>query len=221
MAQPYLDGSRLGITQTEHINQSLLGVLARLFSAAVAIPAHPPGVPDDVSITLLALPQATLHLLHRAVCALIILAALLAARAPRSSAASHHASGVVQSEQRASLGEWSVFVLAMLLVSERSWKQHYVVLFLPLACLAWHAFPGPRISSPAPDWMVLRARRIAWVGLASSALLHGLSGSAVLGSVGSDFAEAYGVHLWGALILFVCCAQTISFPRTAATQTGL
>ncbi len=202
MAQPYIEGTRLGLTQTEHINQSLLGVLARLFSDAVAIPARPPSAPADVRLTLFALPEQALYVLHRGLSAAVLLAALLAARAPRRPAPS----------SRASLGEWSMMVLVMLLVSERSWKQHYVVFFLPLVFLAWYAFPVA--VQGALDPPALRARKVARAGLAASAVLHGLSGSAILGPVGSDYAEALGVHVWGALMLLLCCALIVSPRRT-------
>jgi len=97
----------------------------------------------------------------------------------------------------------------MLMLSERSWKQHYVTLFLPLAFLAWHAL---RAGSPPA------VRRVAWSGLAASALLHGLSGSGVLGAWGSDLAEALGVFLWGGVALFVACGWILR--RTTGSEGG-
>jgi hypothetical protein len=185
MAHPYLSGAPPGLMQTEHINQSLLGVLARLTTDAVAIPARPPELPVDVRVNLVDLDVLGLRTLHRAACILVVLAAgwcVSPSRARRATAAT--------------VGEWSLVALAMLMLSERSWKQHYVTLFLPLAFLAWHALRAG--SSPGP-------RRMAWSGLAVSAVLHGLSGSGVLGSYGSDLAEALGVFLWGAVALFAAC----------------
>ena len=201
MARPYLAGATPGLMQSEHINQSLLGVLTRLTTDAVAIPARPPVLQSDVRVNLLGLSPTALIVLHRSACVVVLLVAAWCCRAARAARAS-----------AVTLGEWSVVALAMLMLSERSWKQHYVTLFLPLAFLAWHAL---REASPP------RVRRVAWTGIASSAVLHGLSGSGVLGAVGSDLAEAYGVFLWGAVALFAACAWILRHgPATYVTRTG-
>lgn len=185
-ARPYLAGDAIGQMQSEHINQSLLGVLARLATSAVAIPAQAPLWPEDVRVNLLSLSPAAFHVAHRAACLLVVLALVWSCRAPRPSKA-----------DAPTLGEWAVVGLAMLMLSERSWKQHYVTLFLPVVFLAWHAFtPGASAL----------ARGVAWSALVASLLLHGLSGSGVLGPRGSDLAEAYGVFLWGGVALFAACA---------------
>jgi hypothetical protein len=181
MAQPYLEGAPVGLMQSEHVNQSLLGVLARLFSEAVAIPAHPPRYPADVYVNVLALSPEALRLLHRGACALVLVLMLRWTRGPREGARV--------------LGEWALVTLAMLMLSERSWKQHYVVLLFPLAYLAWN------LSS---------ARRIALTGLGAAAATIALSGSGVLGARGSDLAEAYGLFLWGGLALFVVCGRLLA-----------
>jgi hypothetical protein len=58
-------------------------------------------------------------------------------------------------------------------------------------------------------------RRIAWAALAASALLHGASGSGVLGDRGSDLAEAYGAYLWGGLVLFAAVGWLLASARPA------
>jgi alpha-1,2-mannosyltransferase len=185
MVAPFLSGAPLGLMQSEHINQSLLGVFARLFSAAVAIPAQAPRFLEDVYVNVLALSPEALRRAHRAA-AVAVLAALWWWTAVRRSG---------RGGARV-LGEWSLFALAMLMLSERSWKQHYVTLVLPIAFLAWSALRADAARTE---------RRLAWAALAVAALCFGLSGSGVLGEVGSDMAEAYGVFLWGALALFIAC----------------
>jgi hypothetical protein len=96
----------------------------------------------------------------------------------------------------AALGEFSMLALAMLFLSERSWKHHYVLSAFPLAFLAWHGLRAPRGSA---------VRIGAWIALALAAALSGLTGSGVLGARGSDLAEAYGVHLAAGLVLFAAC----------------
>lgn len=175
MIAPFVSGAPLTLVQTEQINQSLLGVLARWTTASVAIDSDPP-----LSINGLSLSPGALRALW-ALAALATLAALAACLWPRAG----RRPPVV-------LGEFAMLALAMLFLSERSWKHHWVLLMLPIAFLTWETW------SPAPRGR----RRIAWAALAASAVLHGSSGSAVLGEHGSDLAEAYGAYLWGGLALF-------------------
>jgi hypothetical protein len=82
--------------------------------------------------------------------------------------------------------------LSMLILSERSWKQHYVLLPLALAFLTWTLARGSLTPS---------LRRLSWMALAGVTLLIGLSGDALLGDRGADLAEAYGAWFWAAVLL--------------------
>jgi alpha-1,2-mannosyltransferase len=195
-ARPYLAGDAVGLMQSEHINQSLIGVLSRLLTDAVAIPAAPPLWPEDVRVNLLSFTPSGLVAVHRAACLLILIAVAWSCRAPRRTR-----------DDAATLGEWAVVALAMLMLSERSWKQHYVTLFLPAVFLAWHAL---RDGSPT------RWRWVAWAALIASGIFHGLSGSGVLGARRSDLAESYGVFLWGGLAMFAACAWLLLRDREPA-----
>ena len=186
MVQPFVEGAALTKVQTEQINQSLLGVLARWFSDSVAIVARPPLFPEDVSIHVVALSPGALRTLFYGGALLLAGLAAWAGRVPRGRRATSD-----------SLGELALLVLLMLFLSERSWKQHYVTLCIPLAYLAFHAFHHGWRSTPG---------RLAGVGLAASAILHGLTGSGVLGERGSDYAEAAGAWFFGGLTLFLACA---------------
>lgn len=186
MVQPFVEGAPLTKVQTEQINQSLLGVLARWFSDSVAIVARPPLFPDDVSIHVVALSPSALRALFGACAVAFGAVAAWACRVPRE-----RRTGVN------SLGELALLVLLMLFLSERSWKQHYVTLCVPIVFLAFHAFQH--------GWRSVPGRRAA-LALAASAALHGLTGSGVLGERGSDYAEAAGAWFFGGLALFVACA---------------
>jgi len=183
MVEPYLRGRELTLLQTEHINQSLLGVMARYLTDSVAIPARPPGVPADISIHILALAPGSFRRWHLAACALTVAFFLWCLR---------RREGV--RDGRRVLGEFSMLALAMLFLSERSWKHHYVLLAFPIAFLVAQAC-APRGSR--------RTRLIATVGIVASALLHGATGSAFLGGHGSNLAEAYGAYLVGAFVLYL------------------
>ncbi|QDU86443.1 hypothetical protein Pla163_35940 [Planctomycetes bacterium Pla163] len=190
MFLPYLEGRELTLLVTEHTNQSLLGVLARWFTDATAIEARPDVWAKDLGIGVAHLSADALHWLHRVLALGVLGISVLALRpfARGDESADRDADG------GATLRAFAILCLAMLLLSERSWKQHYVVLVFPLAHLVSIA------------WLAVGARR-AWAvaALATSALLHGLTGSGTLGDRGSDLAEAYGAWFLGAVVLWVAC----------------
>jgi len=199
MIAPYLAGRPLELLQTEHTNQSLLGVAARHLTDSVAIAARPPVFPRAVSIHWAALDAAAFRAVHLALCAAVVVYLLWClgpGRAARQAAGARAGARV--------LGEFALLALAMLFLSERSWKHHYVLLCFPLAFLAWRALRLPRRDARF---------RVAVLGLAASALLNGLSGSAVLGARASDLAEAWGAWFAGGLALFVACGEILRRDR--------
>lgn len=196
MVGPYLAGRELTTMQTEHINQSLLGVLARYFTDAVAIEARPPAHPKDVVLGFVQLAPATFHNLHRLLCGLLVVH--LWRRSPRSD---RHES------PRAVLGVAALFALAMLALSERSWKHHFVLLPVPLAYLAWSAFAQSRGAVRVPG------QRVARIGLTLAFLAFVMTGEGVLGARGADLAEAYGAYFWGGAALFFACDRVLVAER--------
>ncbi len=180
MVEPYVRGAALTRMQTEHINQSLTGVLGRLLTESVAIVARPPHFESDVSIHVLALERSSFKLVFYLAAAAVLAFVAWCSRSTRT--------------PRAVLGEFALLALAMLLLSERSWKQHYVTLLLPLAFLLHYA-TNP--ATPAP------ARRRSFIVLGLALALTGLTGEGLLGERLSDLAEAYGAWLWAAVALLV------------------
>ena len=180
MVGPYLAGAPLTIVQTEQINQSMLGVGARWLTDCIAIVARPPIHPSDTSIHLLSLSPEVFRWVHRVGCALVLLLLWRSIR-PR-----------MERGRSIVLGEAAMVALSMLILSERSWKQHYVLLPLALTFLTW---------TLDQDLLTPGLRRLGWTALAWVALLIGLSGDAVLGDRGADLAEAYGVWFWAAALL--------------------
>lgn len=189
MVEPYAAGAPLRIVQTEQTNQSLLGVLARVASDATAIRARPGVFEEDVSIHVVALAPSTLQFVFRSCALALLVFGAWCACVPRTRRSGSD-----------TLGELALVVLLMLFLSERSWKQHYVTLCVPLAYLLWTlAERGSRD----------RAWRWSASALACSAVLHGLSGSGILGERGSDYAEAWGAWFFGGLTLFVACGLVV------------
>jgi len=196
MAAPYLAGRELTTMQTAHINQSLLGVLARFFTDAVAIEPRPPVHPNEVVIGWAQLAPGTFHHLHRAACVLLVVH--LWWRAP---------SHARPCSPRAALGVAALFALAMLALSERSWKHHFVLLPLPLAYLAWSATAPQRGVGSAP------AGHIARVGLGFAVCAFVMTGEGILGARGADLAEAYGAYFWGGVALYLACDRVLAAER--------
>ena len=196
MVEPFAAGAPLRIMQTEQTNQSLLGVVGRIASDSVAIRARPGVFESNVSIHVLSLAPGALQVVVRS-CALALVAfAAWCACVPRTRRSGPD-----------SLGELALVTLLMLFLSERSWKQHYVTLCIPVTYLLWTLVErGTR--EPAWRWSAL--------ALVLSGVLHGLSGSAVLGERGSDFAEAWGAWFFGGLALFVACGLVVRRSRRLA-----
>jgi hypothetical protein len=185
MLAPYLSGRPPGPMHAEQINQSLLGVLSRLFTDLPSIHAREGTWPTDVHLTWIALDASTFRALHRATLALVIspFLVMLWRRPERSLAGAHFAAAA----------------LIMLLASERSWKHHHVT--APLA-LAWCLGVVATVRSP-------RERGVAIGALTTALAGQSLSGSGVLGDRGSDLAEAWGAFFWADLALLagvVCTA---------------
>jgi len=195
MLVPFVEGRALTPLVTQHINQSLLGVLARWCTDSVAVEARPGTWDADLSIAVVHLGERAFHGVHRALALAIVGASFLALRPFRDG----------PRRPSADLRAFAILALAMLMLSERSWKHHFVVLVLPLAHLAGVA------------WMETgRARIAACVAIGVSLLVSFGSGSGVLGDRGSDLAEAYGVHLFAALVLWSACVALQRSPSESS-----
>lgn len=203
MLLPYLQGRELGLRQTEHINQSLLGLLGRWTTDGVAIPARESWPTEAVRIGLFDLGPEAFRNLHLAV-VVLVLAGLWWAL-PRRCA--------VGQRPVLALGSFAAVGLAMLLLSERSWKHHHVLFPLAgtyLALVVW----------PPLGWPSSSARARAWAGGALGfAILCVLgSGEGVLGKRGADWAEAFGAYTWATLAMFVVLLGLLRSQRAAVAD---
>ena len=95
------------------------------------------------------------------------------------------------------LGEFSLVVLTMLFVSERSWKHHYVTVLLPYTYLMYRV----GVSE------VSKSVRIALASaMVLSALLMATTSSELGGHIvkeGHKLAQGYGMFLWAGVVLYV------------------
>ena len=107
------------------------------------------------------------------------------------------------------LGQFACLALAMLMLSERSWKHHYVSLPLPVAYLVGTYWRSP---CGAPE------RRVSGLALAAATIAFALSSEALLGARGSDLAEALGFQLFGAVVLFLACGWLLGRSSRGALE---
>jgi hypothetical protein len=102
------------------------------------------------------------------------------------------------------LGEFSLVVLTMLFVSERSWKHHYVTLLLPLMYLTYRLF-RPDIS--------LRDKKIIAASLGLAMFLIATTSSEIGGwfadGKGHKIAQFYGMYFWAGVVLFFATAWRV------------
>lgn len=187
MIAPFLNAESLDLRQTEHINQSLLGAGARWLTDATAIVAREGTWAEDVRIGVLSLGDGAFQWLFRGAALALIGVSLWATRERQAPE---------RRDARAAV-EFALFCVLMLLLSERTWKHHHVLLVLPLAWLA----VGTLDTSRA----VWDRRAKGLLALLACATLT-LSGSGVLGARGSDLAEAYGVFTGFDLLLVAALA---------------
>jgi alpha-1,2-mannosyltransferase len=184
---PYLTRGEVG---DHDINQSMVGVLSRLLTEGeVGTGRHErhtalnfvSWAPDTVNILIKSLSIGLVGLL----------AFLCRTRTTRR-------------DDPRLLGEFSLVVLTMLFISERSWKHHFVTLLLPYTYLTYRA---------AIADVSRRDRRILVVGIVASVLLIA-STSSELGGLfmdgqGHDLAQGYGLYFAAGVVLYVLTAWRV------------
>ncbi|MFO7839802.1 MAG: glycosyltransferase family 87 protein [Desulfosalsimonadaceae bacterium] len=193
MIHPFIAGMPVGYMQTQHMNQSFTGIFYRLLSDCTAIAAEPKEGLEALKINLLSLDQKTVSLIVKGASLAVVAALAWFCRTPRSSP-----------KHLGHLGEFAMVFLAMLFLSERSWKHHYILLILSHGFLLYY-------------FLIMRpSGRRKWVPLVFTAMgifLHTFTSSAFFGSYLSDVLEAYGVFVIGALFLFISCASVLTVLR--------
>lgn len=173
---PFVTG---GLINTEEVNQSLVGTLARIFDGLPLLADHALLIVKAASLAVVAL---LLWLCH----------------AP-----------VSRRDDPRLLGEFALVALAMLLVSERSWKHHFVTLVLPYAYLV-----ARLVARRSPAWIA--------AALALSALLMAATSTEIGGwfaaGEGHEIALHWGAFTWAALLLFVVTGGQLAAHRPATPR---
>ena len=185
---PYVDSDFVG---NQEINQSMVGVLTRLLTEAqgggtsrYAVKLYVNVVSWDPKLVVQGIKLLSVGMLG-------LLAWLCRTRAERR-------------DDPRLLGEYALIVLAMLFVSERSWKHHFVTLLLPYTYLAYRVGVG---GLPKRDRIILGGVLLA------SALMIATTSSEMGGLFarhqGHKIAQAYGMFFWSGLLLFIATAWRV------------
>lgn len=197
---PYVESDVVG---SQEINQSMVGVLTRLLTESkgglgrYALKLHVNFVAWDPKLVVLGIKLLSVGMLG-------VLAWLCRTRSERR-------------DDPRLFGEYALIVLAMLFVSERSWKHHFVTLLLPYTYIAYRVgvrgLPG--------------ATRYALGGTLITSALMMATTSTELGGLfarhqGHKIAQAYGMFLWAGVVLFIATAWRVRVEgRIPASDLGL
>ncbi len=183
-----------GASSPQEINQSMVGVLTRLLTDTETGTGR---YDVRLDLNLVAWPPRTVRLLIKAISVgmLVLLAWLCRTKTTRR-------------DDPRLLGEFALVVMAMLFLSERSWKHHFVTLLLPYTYLLWQFADGPlrwrgRLAITAAVW-----GSVLFMATTSTEL-GGLFGR----TQGHKIAQGYGMFLWAAMLLFVATAWRVAAER--------
>lgn len=212
--RPYVESDVAGV---QEINQSMIGVVMRILTKQVGSERYSVQLQHlhlfslDPKVVVLALKGASVGMLG-------LLAWLCRTKAERR-------------DDPRLLGEFALVVLAMLFVSERSWKHHYVTVLLPYTYLAYRAFDA-RIARGARaaigGALVLstllmaststevgnvfahkQARSVRPVEASRSAEVGDSIGRLIAKGEGHKVAQFYGMFFWAGAVLFVATAWRV------------
>ena len=191
MLSPFLAGQQSGTAH--HINQSFTGFFYRLLSDSVAIKADIERGYDELRINFFSLDRQSVSLIVRVASILVMGCLAWFCRTPRE----HHKNiGIV--------GEYALVFLAMLFISPRSWKHHYVLIILAHSFLLYNL-----LNMGLSGWK-------RWVPLSSllfASICFLFSSDLMLGHYWSNVAEAYGAYVIGGISLFVGCGAMLTALR--------
>ncbi len=188
-----------GVISQQEINQSMVGVLTRLLTDSrmgsgrydvhldVNLASWPPGV---VSLILKGLSVGLMGML----------AWLCRTKVERR-------------DDPRLLGEFSLVVLTMLFVSERSWKHHYVTMLLPYTYLMYRV--GLQSVAPRVRATLAAALLLSMVLMATTS---SEMGGLFAGRQGHKLAQGYGMFLWAGVVLYAATAWRVWAERRGSTE---
>ncbi|MFL5329042.1 MAG: glycosyltransferase family 87 protein [Gemmataceae bacterium] len=193
MVTPYL----MGVVTSEHPNQSLPGLIARLFTHSPSFIEFQNDQPVPSAYhTIVDLGPAA-KWIGKGAMGLFVLAVVTKCRTR------------TEPRTRSGLGaEFALITLGMLLFSERTWKHHAVTLMLPFAVLCYQM-----AVTESPRW---RARLITT--LSAAALLMATTSTGLLPDDWAKLAQVYGAYTFTFLLLAVACVWILSLSPNAPAR---
>jgi hypothetical protein len=184
-----------GVVTSEHINQSVPGLVFRLATHSPSFITYPDGKPFGAAYhNLWDVDPANARLFVKGLMALFTGLVVWTCRTPTTPRRGWRLAA-----------EYSLIVLGMLLFSERTWKHHCVTLLLPFAVIGYYlgtCRPGPRLR----NYLI---GTLALVVLLMSATSTSLS-------EGAKLAQVYGAYVWAYLLLVAAMVVLLRQPTTAA-----
>jgi hypothetical protein len=187
MLSPFLTE---GAASPQEINQSMVGVLTRLLTATRTGEGR---YDVHLALNVVAWSPRVVGVLVKGLSLgfLMLLAVLCRTRAERR-------------DDPRLLGEFSLVVLTMLFLSERSWKHHYVTLLLPYTYLtAQFAFAGLRLGPRVGLWAAI------WGSVILMATTSSELGGLFAHGQGHKIAQGYGMFLWAGVLLYATTAWRV------------
>jgi hypothetical protein len=191
MIYPFFAGAQSGIA--DHINQSFNGLFHRFLTDSIAIDANIQEGYRELRVNFVSLDYQTVSLVVRIASLLVVGCLAWFCRTPGK-----------DRKHLGNVGEYALVFLAMLFISPRSWKHHYVLLILAHGFILYYL-----LSMRPAGWR-------KWMPLGSlifASVCFLLFSDSTLGRYWSDVAEAYSVYVIGAISLFVGCAAVLKALR--------
>ena len=184
-----------GTTTTQEVNQSMVGVVSRLLTLSKGVTAHSNGG-AEMPLNLVAWPPYLVSWLVKGLSVAFVAALGFLCRTKAQ-----------RRDDPRLFGEFALIVLTMLIVSERSWKHHFVTIMLPYTYLVARVavLPGPRgPKKMLASWLFLSA---FFMALTSSEF------GSLFGQDGHKVAQFYGMFLLSALVLYGATAWYVVADR--------
>jgi len=107
-------------------------------------------------------------------------------------------------------------LLAMLFVAERSWKHHYVVMILPICCVAAGA-ALPHRPGHSRGFSIFLLSMLGLSMLLMMSTSKEMTGWMTRDGQGHKWAQAYNTFMWSGVAIFLALAAILRRARVIPT----
>jgi hypothetical protein len=173
------------VMSVQEVNQSMIGVLSRLLTQGTE------GRYERLlDLNLASWPPKIVATIAKGLSVVLVLLMLALCR-----------TRTTRRDDPRLLGEFALVVLTMLIVSERSWKHHFVTLLLPYVSLCYLAY-----VAPAPFRVRAALTGLLWLSVLLIFTTSSEVGGQFAAGLGHKIALYYGMFFWGAVVLYAATA---------------